>query len=66
MLNNSSTSTNNLDDIFDKNYMFDNNLAGALIVSNQEIKLGEEILLDYSLKQPLPLWAKDWYVPALK
>jgi hypothetical protein len=39
------------------------NLAGALISATGDIAEGEELLLDYALKQPLPSWAKGWYFP---
>lgn len=36
-------------------------LYGAAIVLIAPISQGEELLLDYGLKKPYPVWAKDWY-----
>lgn len=36
-------------------------LCGAAIVLTAPISQGEELLLDYGLKKPYPVWAKEWY-----
>lgn len=43
-----------------------NYLIGTAFVSVDAIGEGEELLLDYDLRDPLPTWAKDWYIPATK
>jgi hypothetical protein len=35
--------------------------AGAVFAATRDIEVGEEILLDYGLKDPLPSWAQEWY-----
>ena len=37
-------------------------LCGAALISTTPISKGEELLLDYGLREPYPLWAKGWYV----
>ena len=36
-------------------------VCGAALVLSKPICQGDELLLNYDLKEPYPLWAKDWY-----
>jgi hypothetical protein len=35
--------------------------CGAALVLTTPVSEGEELFLDYKLKEPLPEWARDWY-----
>ena len=35
-------------------------IAGAVLFANKKIKEGQELFLDYKLKPPFPIWARDW------
>lgn len=35
-------------------------IAGAVLFANKKIKEGQELFLDYKLKPPYPIWARDW------
>jgi hypothetical protein len=37
-------------------------VCGAVICADTDIAAGKEIMRDYELEEPLPDWAKDWYV----
>lgn len=36
-------------------------LCGAALILTKPIRRGEELLLDYGLREPYPEWAKGWY-----
>ena len=36
-------------------------LCGAALVLTKPVFEGDELLIDYGLKEPYPKWAKDWY-----
>ena len=36
-------------------------LCGAAMILTASLSQGEELLLDYGLKEPCPTWAKGWY-----
>ena len=42
------------------------NTCGAVAFATTDIQAGDELLRDYGLVEPLPTWAKPWYVPAIE
>ena len=36
-------------------------ICGVALVLTKPVCQGDELLLDYGLKEPYPFWAKDWY-----
>jgi len=37
------------------------NCCGAVLLAKRNLRPSEELLLDYSLRRPLPQWARSWY-----
>ena len=35
--------------------------CGAALILTSSVAKGDELLLDYGLREPLPKWARDWY-----